>query len=238
VSSSPRVIGPSRILVSAIATRRIFRWQQVPAGGENYAEAYPMKLARIRQSSVLSCILILATLAFLKDTGSLAQGRVEFANRVVGVTISHVYLPSPTTPGVVQIGNGPSDFPAGATDWTGWTPVSGTGFSAQLFAASGADSPVDSLAPALPVTSFGSGAFAGFVAPVNATLAGVPAGTLVATIQMRVWDNKGGTISDWSAAIAQSPGTEILGVSAPINVGPILGPSPPPRCWSACKAST
>jgi hypothetical protein len=66
-----------------------------------------------------------------------AQGTVEFYNRVPTVVISHVYLPSSANPGIVQIGNGPYDFPPGTTDWTGWTPVSGAGFSAQLFAAPG-----------------------------------------------------------------------------------------------------
>jgi hypothetical protein len=129
----------------------------------------------------------------------------------------------------VQIGNGPSDFPPGTTDWTGWTSVSGSGFTAQLFAADGANAPVNSLTPALPTTTFLTGVGAGFVNVVIATLANAPPGS-VATVQMRVWDNKGGTITDWAQALAQPPGTEILGASQPINVGPLASPVgvPPP----------
>ena len=171
----------------------------------------------------------LSLLLIFGITSTLAQGTVIFNNHVTGTVISHVYLPSPATPGVVQLGNGPSDFPAGATDWTGWSPVSGDKFSAQLFAAPGADLPANSLAPAFPITTFRTGAFAGFVNSITATLSGVPLLAPVATIQMRVWDNKSGLITDWATALAQTPGTELLGTSATINVSPVggLGAAPP-----------
>jgi hypothetical protein len=163
--------------------------------------------------------------------GAFGQGTVLFNNRVVGGVITHVYLPLPGNPDLVQLGNGTADYPAGGTDWTGWTPVSGAGFSAQLFAAQGADVPVNSLAPALPVTTFRTGVAAGFVAGVFATLPGVPdsfVGTV--TIQMRAWDNRGGTITDWATALAQPAGTELVGVSAPFDLTGVFPPpiGPPP----------
>jgi hypothetical protein len=157
-----------------------------------------------------------------------AQGTVLFNNRVPGIVITHVYLPSPASPSLVQIGNGPSDLPAGTTDWTGWVPVAGSGFSAQLFAAPGADIPVDSLVPAFPITSFRTGAAAGFLAGTTATLTAVAADAPVATIQVRVWDNQGGTITTWGMAVARPPGTEILGVFPPINLFEIGGFQTPP----------
>jgi hypothetical protein len=175
-----------------------------------------------------------ATLIAMGIQSASGQGRV-FLNNHVGV-IAHVYLPSPDHPGVLQIGNGPSDSPPGATDWTGFTPVSGDGFSAQLFAAPGADVPINSLAPALPITTFQSGIGAGFVKGVTATLTGVPSGIPVATVQMRVWDNMGGTIADWAAAQAQPAGTEILGMSAPIDLGPVPGPLSPPLMLSGLES--
>jgi hypothetical protein len=160
---------------------------------------------------------------------SFAQGTVYFDNHLVGAVISHVYLPLPTNPGLVQIGNGTADYLPGTTDWTGWTPVSGGGFSAQLFAAPGANAPVASLAPAFPVTTFQTGPFAGFVSGVVATLTGVPYDYVpTVTFQMRVWDNRGGSVTDWVTALAQPAGTELVGVSAPLNLAGPFGFNTPP----------
>jgi hypothetical protein len=159
---------------------------------------------------------------------SLGQGTVVFNNRLPGTLVTHVYFPSPANPGLVQSGNGLGDFPAGTTDWTGWTPVGGAQFSAQLFAAAGSGAPMESLAPAFPITTFGTGTFAGFVIAVTARLTGVDDMVSFATVQMRVWDNKSGLISDWAAAVAQPVGTELLGMSAPFNVRYIGGPGIPP----------
>ncbi len=68
------------------------------------------------------CVLLAAR-------STLAQGEVYFNNRVVGGVVTHVYLPSPANPGLIQVGNGTADYPPGTVDWTGWTPVSGAGFS-------------------------------------------------------------------------------------------------------------
>jgi hypothetical protein len=173
---------------------------------------------------------VVPALCALNTISATAQGTVLFDTHLPGELISHVYLPLPTSPGLVQIGNGTADYPTGTTDWTGWAPVSGVGFSAQLFAAPGADAPVDSLAPAFPITTFHTGAGAGLVVEVVATLTGVPWFAPVATVQMRVWDNRGGSIPDWTTALAQPAGTELLGLCAPINVANIGGgalPNPP-----------
>jgi hypothetical protein len=172
-----------------------------------------------------SSLLLLCFVPILGCANVLAQGTVVFDNRITGTVVTHVYLPSPANPGLVQIGNGVSDYPQGTTDWTGWTLISGSGFSAQLFAAPGANAAIDSLAPAFPVTTFRTGAAAGFLAGVIATLTGVPVNAPVATVQMRVWDNKGGLITDWASALAQPPGTEILGVFRPLNVLSIGSPT-------------
>jgi hypothetical protein len=170
---------------------------------------------------------ILQALCVANVASALAQGQVSFNNHAVGEVISHVYLPSPASPGFVQIGNGTADFPAGTTDWTGWTPVSGAEFSAQLFAAAGGGGPVDSLAPAFPITTFHTGAGAGFVVGVFAMMSNVPPLTPTATVQMRVWDNQGGRVPDWATALAQPAGTELVGMSAPINVAGPFSQIPP-----------
>jgi hypothetical protein len=166
-------------------------------------------------------------LSMVSVATTFGQGRVDFNIHSVNAVITKVYLPSPADPGLMQIGNGPSDFPPGTTDWTGWTPVSGSAFTAQLFAANGADVPIDSLAPAFPTTTFLTGKGAGFVNDVVTTFNNVPYGAM-ATVQMRVWDNQGGTIPDWAKALAQPRGTEILGMSVPINIS-LSPPSAPPQ---------
>jgi hypothetical protein len=170
--------------------------------------------------SYISGLLSLCT--SLGAATALGQGKVEFDTFVKGSLITHVYLPSPANPGLVQIGNGTSDYPVGTTDWSGWAPVSGDGFSAQLFAAPGTNAPINSLTPAFPVTTFHTGVGAGFVNAVVAPLSGVFPGDL-ATVQMRVWDNKSGTVNDWGTAVAQPSGTERLGLSLPFEVGPVGG---------------
>ncbi len=171
--------------------------------------------------------LVLSALCLFGIATTFAQGTVVFYNREPGSVIAHVYLPLATNPTLAQVGNGSSDFPTGTTDWSGWTLVSGGGFSAQLFAAPGTNVPPDSLSPAFPITTFRTGSYAGFVEPVTAVLTGVPGDTLVATVQMRVWENKGGTIADWATALAQAPGSERLGASATFEVYAIAGPGPP-----------
>jgi hypothetical protein len=176
----------------------------------------------------LTPLSALAVLWLISIATASGQGQVAFDTHVINVVISKVYLPSPAQPGLVQIGNGPTDFPPGTTDWTGWTPVAGNGFTAQLFAASGAGVPVDSLAPAFPTATFLTGLGAGFVVNgVPTTFTNVPYAS-VATVQMRVWDNKAGTITSWARAVAQPLGTEILGRSAPINIT-LNGPTAPPQ---------
>jgi len=177
---------------------------------------------RVNGDALAKSLIFSALLLGCGCASVLGQGMVVFNNREATVVVSHVYLPSQTTPGLLQVGNGSSDFPPGTTDWTGWTPVTGDGFSAQLFAAEGTDVPADSLAPAFPTTTFRTGVVAGFVNGVIVKLAGVRIG-FDATIQMRVWDNNGGAITDWATAVAQPPKTEILGMSAPINVPNIAG---------------
>jgi hypothetical protein len=87
-----------------------------------------------------------ATLLALTAVNLAAQGTLRFENNIPGVLVTHVYAVNPAIP-VFYIGNGPSDFPPGDTDWTGWTPAAGSGFSAQLLGAPGANAAPGSLRP-------------------------------------------------------------------------------------------
>src|SRR5258708_3246187 len=148
--------------------------------------------------------LILAALYLIAcDSTSLAQGLVVFYNQS-SLVKTRVYLG-----GDHQIaGNGPNDYPAGTQDWTGFTPLTGTGYPAQLWFAAGPNQPESSLQPVLPTTTFltvaaGAGVL---VNGGNVALPGVPDDT-VATITLRVWDNRAGTVTSW--AMAQAAGVAL-----------------------------
>src|SRR5262245_42530792 len=165
-------------------------------------------------------------LVWLTAFAALAQGTVRFDNNVPGVLVTHVYGVNPISPQPAE-GNGPSDYPPGPVDWTGWTPAAGSGFSAQLFAAPGADADFSSLTPASPNTKFQTGANAGFVTPLIAPLQAIPADTPVPTLQMRVWDNQNGTINSWQDArltpISRWGASFIFNVQ---NIGGAVNPAP------------
>lgn len=169
----------------------------------------------------------LITLGLLTACASvLAQGTVIFNNRVTGTLVTHVYWG-----GNQQLsGNGPDDYPPGNRDWTGFTPLSGSGFMAQLLAAD-LNSEFPSLQPArTPATTFRTGAAAGFVAPLTATLWVVPDATL-AMIQMVAWDNRSGLYVTWeSALVAWRQGLIAAGESPTFNLSAIGGiPNPAPN---------
>jgi len=83
------------------------------------------------------------------------------------------------------------------TDATLTTRLAGAGFSAQLWA--GADA--NSLAPVGAVVSFNTAALAGYFASTpNVAIPGIAAGG-TATVQVRAWDNAGGTITSYDNAL-------------------------------------
>ena len=157
----------------------------------------------------------------------MAQGQVVFNNRVVGQVVTHVYWCNPINMGFVQTGNGPNDTSVGTTDWTGYTPLSGSGYTAQLWAAP-QGAPLSALQPAFPTTTFRTGAAAGCVEGVTATLTNVnPAES--ATLVLRVWDNRCGTITNWNQAVGPFGGWVDHGESPSFSLpsfGGTLYPAP------------
>jgi hypothetical protein len=161
-----------------------------------------------------------------------AQGTVNFSDFVSSVVFSHVYAPQTNTPysnltGNIAIAYSAStpfgDYPTGTTSYIG--PLLGgsatgptneldftNGFlwTAQLWAAAGADMPESSVEPVWQyATTMRTGpnpGSAGFITPLSFTASdadpGIPyaaeAGS--ATCQLRVWYNGGGTINSWEAA--------------------------------------
>jgi hypothetical protein len=118
----------------------------------------------------------------LTSAAVFAQGTVTFNNRIVTAGVDFkIGLENP-------VGN-----------FVGF--LEGPGYSAQIWGGLTADS----LAPSTPITTFRTGAAAGYVNATTANLVGVPADAASAVIQIRAWDNMGGTVNSWADVIAQDP---------------------------------
>jgi hypothetical protein len=102
-------------------------------------------------------------------------------------------------------------------------PLSGAGFSAQLWAGSTPDPTL--MSGLTPITTFQSGAQAGNIVTVSVAQPFVPPGSTV-SLQVRVWDNKGGTISTYAAAVAD--GSTRFGTGAVVQVVVPAGTLTPP----------
>jgi hypothetical protein len=107
----------------------------------------------------------------------------------------------------------------------GGLPLSGAGFTAQLFAGP-VGTPESALAP-IATTTFRTGSLAGYVvAPVSAVAIHDP--TISpggqATFQVRAWDNLGGSIQSWDAALA-SPANRGASITFVATVGGVFNPN-------------
>jgi len=133
------------------------------------------------------------------------QGQLQFVNTSGAGSgfNTRVYMPDPAGNATNKTGNTSSQEPAGTQTYSG-ALVSGTGFTAELWAgpAASAEGSLAAVSSALGgVSSFRTGGAAGLWNAQLATIPGVPEGG-TATIQVRVWDNRGGTITTWAAALA------------------------------------
>jgi hypothetical protein len=146
-----------------------------------------------------------------------AQGLVNFNNRVTGVIVAPVYGPEPGDATVAKSGNTPSGTPAGSTTYGG-ALLSGANYTAELWGGPAGATELSRLA----TTTFKVGTLSGFVVAPAAPVAvsGVPPGG-TANLQLRAWDNRGGTVLSWSAA-QSNPRTVASGAS-PIFASPPLG---------------
>jgi hypothetical protein len=181
--------------------------------------------------------LAVAIIVFLSTVAAVAQGTINFNNRIPGTLVTHIYGPTSSDPTIRMVGNGSNDLPAGTTDWTGFTPIGAGGTGgwygggntfAQLLAAPGSDQPETSLIPASPITTFRTGAAGGYLTATTATLANVPPDAPVATVEMVVWDNSSGSYPTWDMArTAWWAGAISAGKSGSFNVFSIGGVSNP-----------
>lgn len=149
-------------------------------------------------------LITLAAIAFAASV--FGQGQVQLLNRQTtdvggGTVYSPIFGPEPGNPTLRKSGGIPTGNPSGNQVYNG-APLSGTGFTAALWFAAGTGQPESALQPATGVNTFRTGTSAGFLTtgPV-ATLPGVTGGRV--TLQLRVWDNMGGTVTSWDQALAR-----------------------------------
>jgi len=150
-------------------------------------------------------LAILAALMAL-TSGAFAQGTVIIVSRIAGSLYAPVYLPEPSDPSLVIQGNAANGLPAGTATYGGGYVV-GTGFTAELWGGASAAS-LQAATGTGARASFRTSTSAGVIGTIDpatingaATITGVP-GNSIATLQLRVWDNQGGTITSWADALA------------------------------------
>jgi hypothetical protein len=148
--------------------------------------------------------IIGATLALAVSAYS--QGSIVFNNRVVGAVVAPIYGVNATAPTVRLHGNATTN--GGSVDYTGVPLLFGSGYSATVWAAAGGT--VDQAAFQLlgAATTFRTATTLGGIVqqPVLNLIVPTPLApedpnpAKQVAFQMRVWDNKGGTVTDWAAA--------------------------------------
>lgn len=153
---------------------------------------------------------IIAALLLACAVGAFGQGQIIFGNRVGNVPANTVFAPVygvvPTRPST-QL-RGQANTNGGTIDYTGAPLLTGTGFTAALF---GGLAPItDETSPSLALVATAIfrpvGTLGGFIITPTGPAPGVPgvAGDSNdrATLQLRAWDNNGGAIATWAAALA------------------------------------
>ena len=144
--------------------------------------------------------LTILTVLLLSAVAALAQGVVNFSTRVTGTVVGHVYRWEEPDDFVRKLGNTASETPAGIQVYTG-AFLTGSDYSAQLWAANGANQPESALI-AIPgsIVSFRTGAtLGGTPAPVVLSVPWIPPGG-TGTFQVRAWYNAGGFSTSWDVA--------------------------------------
>jgi len=117
----------------------------------------------------------LLTLALAAATVSvMAQGQVNFTTVSGTLLRAPVYGPELGNPSLSKSGNSATGIPAGVQTYSG-ALLTGSGYTAQLWAAPGASQAEGALVAATgATTSFRTGSAAGFVAGITGVLTGVP----------------------------------------------------------------
>ena len=178
---------------------------------------------------------LFVTVGLLCATSSvLAQGTIRFDNRVTGTqtgfaaaVVAPIYGVDPNFPLQVKKGNaatGPTTPIPQGTQTYGGQPLVGSGYTASLWARTAGSGAAFVQAATTPFRTTTSTTLFGFwTTPGTAVvLPGIPSdATTRAEILIRVWDNQGGTVTSWDAAVQR--GNVAIGQSDPFVVPYQLG---------------
>jgi len=147
--------------------------------------------------------LVASTLMLASVIAAYSQGQIVFNNRVLSSTLGTVNAPiyGPQVGDPLRHLNGPAATNGGSVNYTG-PLLAGTGFTAALYGGpvGGALSidPISTATFRTAVTLLGNLTPPNPAAPALASVA--PGG--LASFEMRVWDNRLGTIQNWAAVMA------------------------------------
>jgi len=150
-----------------------------------------------------------------------AQGTLNILNHLSGEFRAFIYGPEPGDVGLSLAGNSSLGIPAGTTAYTG-PLLAGTGFTFAVYY--GAATVTDPNALTLLTTAtFRTGAASGLITSQLATV--VPGSVEGSTVKMQVraWDNKGGTVTSWSDLLNDTKGNSAM-FSQPLGGGVLLPP--------------
>lgn len=165
----------------------------------------------------------LLTLALLATAAaSFAQGTLQIGNNFTGVLRAPIYGQDPADPFRSQSGQSALGTPTGGTVYAG-PLLAGTGYTFALFAGPAGAS--ESALQLVTTTTFRTGTAlpAGTVFTQTLPITGVASGSSAA-LQVRVWDNVGGTVGTWAAVLANP--SVARGQSALFASAPLGGPDP------------
>jgi hypothetical protein len=160
-----------------------------------------MKSQQTMRTLAMFAGAVINSASLLEPTPCAAQGaQITFNNRLSGVVIAPIYGLEPSNPQLCKGGNTPAGYPAGTQTYSG-APLAGVSYTAELWL--GPQGAGEEMLVALtPSTTFQTLSSPGFIVPVPIDVpAAITPGSLI-TLQMRVWDNRGGTINSWAMVLA------------------------------------
>lgn len=166
----------------------------------------------MKKSAIIAAVLAIGMVS------SFAQGTVRFVNNVTGNFRAQVYNVDPLAPTTPKTGNSAAGLPVGTTVYGG-ALLSGTTYTASLWSSTTADGVFVQQA----TSAFRTGSAAGFwTEPATTAIADSVAGS-TPFLQIRAWDNVGGTVGTWALATAAGLPS---GASAVFASGSLGGTSP------------
>jgi hypothetical protein len=175
-----------------------------------------------REALIVMKKLVLSLMLVVAGVGSFAQGTIVYYNRVANSVVAPLY--GFEVEQIFKTGNTSAGYLPGTQTYSS-APLSGTGYSVGLWAGTTADNLA--FVPG-SLDSFRTGGFAGAIDNSGGVIAipGIGEGS-TAVLQLRTWNNMGGTITSWGQVLS-GPAFG-YGISVPFTSQPLGGNAPPPN---------